>query len=121
MEKNSIVLRRAKDVIKTEGWTKGTEGMNTTGPACLLGAIGRVIGAAAQVSWNNHRYIPMERVMTTEPARALAACIVEKDRERTYYSYDDAVWKFNDLHAQKQDDVLRMLNDCANREEAAGR
>lgn len=119
-EKNSVILRRAKDIIKTDGWTRGLEGMLAEGPACLLGAVGRAAGIKPDSNrFFNKEAIPMEVVTVHPAAQALASCI--KEATGGYpFKIEDTVWKWNDLRGTEQK-ALDILNDCANREEEAGR
>jgi hypothetical protein len=119
MKTNSVLLRQAKQIILTDGWTQGISGMLPEGPACLLGAIGRAAGIEPQVR-NGH--IDMTHVIRLPVHGALVRCIAAVDPQSARaYSPTDRAWRYNDRTYRTQEDIVKVLNDCANLEEAAGR
>lgn len=123
-EKNSVILRRAKDIIKVDGWTTGGEGMRVNGPVCIEGAVARAAADIHPRPYHNDiilRYLE-EDVQAHPAGVALAECL----REKGWVYPDQQLWSWNDLlrtagPVAATEKVIEALNDCANREEEAGR
>jgi len=112
--KNSIILRQAKDVIRTDGWTYGIEGMNVEGPKCVLGALAKVAGLPPI---GNATY-DMAAAGKLPAAQALQHCLGL--RHQHLWSWNDQLIRGSTFAAGQQK-VLDALDECARREEEAGR
>lgn len=114
------VFLRAAEIMEREGYETGCKAMATTGPVCLLGAVGRALGGDAIIDEPlvEYEYGPKgPRVVILEGSydyKITGAFVLNRSADEFEYSDDGIsdVYRYSD-HAGKER-VVRTLRAMAN-------
>ena len=100
--RNARIIRKAKQVLISDGWTQGELGAPGR-PHCVLGAFREAEGL--------ERYLSERSIWeASEAARAFGACIGRGTASLLIRWNDNTIWR--------DQDVIAKLEECAQQEEA---
>lgn len=119
-EENTIAatLDAVAEVFKTQGWTKGPEGMSVgDGPKCVLGAFSQVLGADFDDTRLWGRAYDYQGIDASAPLRYFAATLgiypppvwVADEGNTLVYQ----LWRWNDKGSHTTEDILQYVEAAA--------
>ena len=113
------VFLRAAEIMEREGYETGTKAMATTGPVCLLGAVGRALGGDAIINDPVVDYDyppPEERVISETSYDYIVTGAFVLERSTSEFADADAdisnIYGYSD--SAGKDRVVRTLRAMAN-------
>ena len=110
MNRSVSLLRKAREVLKRDGWIQGE--LHFNGQHCAIGAIEQAFDETTDAKPDAFSY---EDLRTAKIVMGQVAGELDPKSARAGYSNEAKIASFNDRRGRTMEEVLRLFNDSIRR------